>query len=325
MLRDGVDSSPPFCITQFQGGMSNPTFLLSDADGRRFVLRKKPSGELLPSAHAIEREYRVLTALRDVGFPVAKPLFLCEDKTVIGQAFYVMGFVKGRVFRDLTLPEINPSDRAAIYDSMNETLAKLHTVDVRSAGLCNFGRIGGYVERQIRRWSDQYAASKTEDLDTMDRVMAWLPENLPENNLTTIVHGDFRLENIIFHETEPRVLAVVDWELSTLGDPLSDLAYNCLPYYMADPARGDLIDLTKSATGIPKVQEYIAAYSARMGRDFNANWTFYLVLSLFRLAAIVQGVYARGLKGNAASPEAMARKERCRELADVACHLLDGP
>ncbi len=237
MLRDGVDSSPPFCITQFQGGMSNPTFLLSDADGRRFVLRKKPSGELLPSAHAIEREYRVLTALRDVGFPVAKPLFLCEDKTVIGQAFYVMGFVKGRVFRDLTLPEINPSDRAAIYDSMNETLAKLHTVDVRSAGLCNFGRIGGYVERQIRRWSDQYAASKTEDLDTMDRVMAWLPENLPENNLTTIVHGDFRLENIIFHETEPRVLAVVDWELSTLGDPLSDLAYNCLPYYMADPAR----------------------------------------------------------------------------------------
>ncbi len=323
MAREVAGFVPPLEISQCQGGMSNPTFVLSDGVGRRYVLRKKPPGKLLPSAHAVEREFKAISAMRRVGLPVADPVLLCEDESVIGQAFYIMGFADGRVFRDLRLPGMQASERAAIYDAMNETLARLHAVDIEAAGLADFGRVGGYVGRQIKRWSEQYVASKTDELATMECLMQWLPENVPASDVTTVVHGDFRLENMIFHATEPRVLAIVDWELSTLGDPLSDLAYNCLPYHMEDPARGTLVHLGDETAGIPSEADYVAAYAARAGRDLDADWTFYLVLSLFRLAAITQGVYFRALKGNAASPEGMKRKERCRELADVACGLLD--
>lgn len=313
----------PLAVGQFQGGMSNPTFLLTDAGGRRYVLRKKPPGKLLPSAHAVEREFRAISAMQAVGIPVAEPVLLCEDDTVIGQAFYIMGFADGRVFRDLRLPGMTAAERAAIYDTMNETLARLHAVDYRTAGLEGFGREGGYVARQIKRWSEQYVASKTDELASMERLMAWLPEHLPARDETTVVHGDFRLENMIFHPTDARVLAIVDWELATLGDPLSDLAYNCLPYHMVDPARGHLLDLSDAAAGIPAEADYLAAYCTRTGREPGDDWTFYLVLSLFRLAAIVQGVYARALKGNASSPAALQRKERCRGLSELACRLLD--
>jgi aminoglycoside phosphotransferase (APT) family kinase protein len=323
MTQEIPGFQPPLDIGQCQGGMSNPTFVLTDGGGKRYVLRKKPPGKLLPSAHAVDREFRAISAMRAMGLPVAEPHLLCEDETIIGQSFYIMGFADGRVFRDMRLPGMEATERTAIYDTMCETLAMLHSVDIDAAGLGDFGRIGGYVGRQIKRWSEQYIASKTDELATMERLMTWLPENLPDSDTTTVVHGDFRLENMIFHPTEPRVLAIVDWELATLGDPLSDLAYNCLPYHMEDPARGSLVTLEEATAGIPTETGYIAAYAHRSGRDLDADWTFYLVLSLFRLAAITQGVYFRALKGNAASPAALQRKERCRQLADVACRLLD--
>tara|TARA_R110000782_G_scaffold44717_1_gene99795 strand:- start:1390 stop:2427 length:1038 start_codon:yes stop_codon:yes gene_type:complete len=317
---DGV--TPPLTARQFAGGMSNPTFELTDAAGRRFVLRKKPPGDLLPSAHAVDREFRIMSALKGGDVPVADPLVLCMDDAVIGQAFYIMAHVDGRVFRELELPGMAASERAAIYDAMNDTLAKLHRVDWRAAGLADFGREGGYAQRQVKRWTAQYQASATDDLDAMNRLIDWLPENLPEHAETTIAHGDFRLENMIFHPTEPRVLAVVDWELSTLGDPLADLAYNCLPWHMPDARRGDLRANDPAQTGIPAEADYLAAYARRTGRADTGDWTFYLVLSLFRLGAIAQGVYKRGLDGNATSSAALQRRDVCRNLSDIAWALI---
>jgi aminoglycoside phosphotransferase (APT) family kinase protein len=313
----------PLGVGQFQGGMSNPTFLLTDGAGRRYVLRKKPPGKLLPSAHAVDREFRVISALAGTGVPVARAYALCEDEAVIGQAFYVMEFVEGRVFRDVSLPDLAPAERAAVYDAMNDVLARLHTVDYEAVGLGDYGRVGGYVSRQVRRWSQQYEASKTEDLVAMDRLMAWLPDNIPDDTLTTIAHGDYRLENLLFHPDAPRILAVVDWELGTLGNPFSDLAYNCLPYHMADARWGDITAIDHAATGIPSEQDYVAKYCARRGLDAIPNWTFYLVLSLFRLAAIIQGVYYRGLQGNAPTPEALKRRDKCRELSEIAWGLVE--
>jgi aminoglycoside phosphotransferase (APT) family kinase protein len=324
---DGV--TPPLTARQFAGGMSNPTFELTDASGRRFVLRKKPPGDLLPSAHAVDREFRIMSALRGGDVPVADPLLLCMDDTVIGQAFYVMAHVDGRVFRELELPGMTASERAAIYDAMNDTLAKLHRVDWRAAGLADFGREGGYAARQVKRWTGQYQASATDDLAAMNRLIDWLPENLPANAETTIAHGDFRLENMIFHPTAPQVLAVVDWELSTLGDPLADLAYNCLPWHMPDARRGDLRGNDPAQTGIPAEADYLAAYARRTGRADGQNgedwgdWTFYLVLSLFRLGAIAQGVYKRGLDGNATSSAALERRDVCRNLSEIAWKLIE--
>jgi len=318
---DGV--TPPLTARQFAGGMSNPTFELTDASGRRFVLRKKPPGDLLPSAHAVDREFRIMSALRGGDVPVADPLLLCMDDTVIGQAFYVMAHVDGRVFRELALPGMAAGERAAIYDAMNATLAKLHRVDWRAAGLADFGREGGYAARQVKRWTGQYQASATDDLAAMNRLIGWLPENLPANAETTIAHGDFRLENMIFHPTEPRVLAVVDWELSTLGDPLADLAYNCLPWHVPDARRGDLRANDPARTGIPAEADYLAAYAKRTGRADTGDWTFYLVLSLFRLGAIAQGVYKRGLDGNATSAAALERRDVCRNLSEIAWALIE--
>jgi len=313
---------PPLTVSQFHGGMSNPTFMLRDGAGRRLVLRKKPPGKLLPSAHAVDREFKVIAALAATDVPVARAYALCEDPAVIGQAFYIMEHVEGRVFRNYTLTSCRPEERAAIYDAMNEVLARLHRVDYRAIGLADYGRTGGYAARQIARWTTQYEASKTEELPAMDRLSRWLPAHIPAADETKIVHGDFRLENMIWHPREPRVLAVVDWELGTLGHPLADLAYNCLPWRVPDPTRGDLTALPPGY-GIPSEQGYVAAYARRTGRASVGDWTFYLVLSLFRLAAISQGVYKRGLDGNVSSPGALDRGAKARALAEAAWALAE--
>lgn len=323
-MRANVEGfKPPLSVGQIVGGMSNPTFMLEDAAGRRYVLRKKPPGELLPSAHAVDREFKVIRALADTGVPVAKAYALCEDESVIGQMFYIMEFVQGRVVRDMALPDSDPVERAAIYDSMNDVLARLHGVDFRAVGLENFGRVGGYMTRQVSRWTTQYKATQTDELPAMDTLIDWLPKNIPDDSETTIAHGDFRMENLIYHPTEPRVIAVVDWELGTLGNPLSDLAYNCLPYHMPDPNRGDIIDIDFATYGIPSEADYVAAYCRRTGRGGIDNWPFYLVLSLFRMAAIIQGVYYRGLQGNAPSPEAVTNSELAGLWSEKAVAILE--
>lgn len=310
-------------VRQTQGGMSNPTFILTDGAGKKYVMRKKPPGKLLPSAHAVDREFRAISALWNTDVPVARPYVLCQDSSVVGVDFYIMGFVEGRVFHDQTLPSLLPTERSAIYLTLADTLAKLHRVDFRAVGLEDYGRVGGYYLRQVTRWSQQYEAAKTEELPAMDKLMKWLPEHIPTHEETTIVHGDFRLENMIFHPTEPRVLAVIDWELSTLGAPLSDLAYNCIAYHVSDPLRGDITNLDYATHGIPSEDEYVAHYCRQMGRTELPDWNFTLILSLFRLAAILQGVYRRGLDGNAASPDALLKRDRCGTLAHMAWELVE--
>lgn len=315
--------SAPLKVEQTQGGMSNPTFILTDGAGMKYVMRKKPPGKLLPSAHAVDREFRAISALWNTDVPVARPYVLCQDPSVIGVDFYIMDFVDGRVFRDQTLPSFTPAERREMYLTMADILAKLHRVDFRAVGLADYGRVGGYYLRQVTRWSQQYEAAKTEDLPAMDKLMKWLPEHIPAHEETTIVHGDFRLENMIFHPTEPRVLAVIDWELSTLGTPLSDLAYNCIAYHVSDPLRGDITNLDYATYGIPSEDEYVARYCQQMGRTELPDWNFTLILSLFRLAAILQGVYRRGLDGNAASPDALLKRDRCGTLAKMAWELVE--
>ncbi len=309
--------TPPLAVGQFQGGMSNPTFLLTDAAGRRYVLRKKPPGTLLPSAHAVDREYRVISALADTDVPVARAHVLCEDDSVIGQAFYVMQHVEGRVIRNYALPELAPAARTAHFDAMNDVLARLHAVDWRAVGLEGYGREGGYCARQVRRWSGQYEASRTGDVPEMEKLMVWLGEHMPAREETCIVHGDYRMENMIMAPDRPEVLAVIDWELGTLGDPFSDLAYNCLIWHVGDPERADITTLDLGEWGIPTEQAYVAAYCARRGLDDVPDWPFYLALSLFRLAAIAQGVYKRGLDGIASSPDALKRGDKARRLAEA--------
>ena len=318
------DFEGPIELAQFQGGMSNPTFLLTDANNRRYVLRKKPPGELLPSAHAVDREHRITSALADTPVPVVRTLALCEDTSIVGTEFFLMDHADGRVFHDPSLPDLSPDERAAISASMIETLAALHQVDFDTVGLGDYGRVGGYMGRQVARWSKQYEASKTDELPEMDHLMAWLPENMPDDSETTIVHGDFRLENLVIAHDEPRVIAVLDWELSTLGHPLSDLAYNCLPYHWPEESFGDMRGLDPTTPGIPSETDYVAAYCRHTGRDEIENWNFYLVLSLFRLAAIIQGVYFRGLQGNASSPEALLRRDLTRPLSLRAWGLVEG-
>lgn len=315
----------PMTVRQFQGGQSNPTFLI-EANGRRWVLRKKPPGKLLPSAHMVEREYKVIRALNDTDVPVATARLLCEDASIIGTPFYVMDFVEGRVFVEPTLPELTSDQRGAIYDAMNDTLARLHKVDWRAAGLADFGRPENYVARQIARWSKQYEASKTGEIAAMNRLMAWLPQNIPARDETTLVHGDYRLGNMIFHPREPRVLAVLDWELSTLGHPLSDLAYNCMIYHLPPdlPTVRGFGEVHLTALGIPEESEYVAAYARRTGRDPGEDWRFFLAFSFFRYAAIVQGVYARALQGNASSATGEQLGRSAPRLAEIGWRIVEG-
>jgi aminoglycoside phosphotransferase (APT) family kinase protein len=315
-----VGFAGPLSVQQFGGGQSNPTFLLS-ASGRRYVLRKKPPGQLLKSAHQVDREYRIMKALAATDVPVPKMHVLCEDESVIGTAFYVMDFLEGRIFRDPQLPGMTASERAAIYDSMNDVLARLHKVDFARVGLGDFGKPGNYFERQIARWITQYRAAQTDAIPDMERLIEWMPLNIPKDDSVSIAHGDYRLENTIFHPTEPRMIAVLDWELSTIGHPLADLAYNCMGYHVQNPRQGGLVGVDFAASGIPTERDYIAKYCARVGRGPIENWSFYVSFSVFRLASIAQGVYKRGLDGNASSETAATFGNTCQFLAEHAWRL----
>ena len=307
-------------IRQFEGGQSNPTYFLR-TPARDYVLRKKPPGQLLPSAHAVEREYRVMSALASTGIPVPPALLMCDDASVIGTPFFIMGCVDGRVFRQPHLPGVSASDRAAMYADMADVLARLHGINAAAIGLADYGKPGNYYSRQIGRWGQQYLAAKTEEIAAMDRLMAWLPAHIPPGDETSIVHGDYRIENLIFHPTEPRIVAIVDWELSTLGHPLADLAYNCLTYHLPPEALGLVDPIGSDRSGMPDEGQYVAMYCERAGRSNIPHWNFYLAFSMFRLASILQGVYARGLQGNAASAHALQRGKAARVIADIAWQL----
>ncbi len=310
----------PLSVRQFQGGQSNPTYLLT-TPAARYVMRSKPGpvAKLLPSAHAIEREFRVMRALRSEGIPVPDTLLLCEDESVIGRAFYLMQHVEGRIFWEQSLPGVPSADRAAIYDEMNRVLAALHSVDIERAGLADFGRAGNYFARQIGRWSKQYRASETETVGAMDRLIEWLPQHIPPeaegDAETTVVHGDYRMDNLIFHPTEPRIIAILDWELSTLGHPLADFSYHCMSWHIPPGAFRGIAGLDHKALGIPTEAEYIARYCERTRRKSIEHWNFYLAYNLFRIAAILQGVYKRATEGIASSDNAIKAGANAKALA----------
>ncbi|GAB5471358.1 MAG: phosphotransferase family protein [Rhodospirillales bacterium] len=311
---------------KFAGGQSNPTFLLT-AEGGRYVLRRKPPGELLKSAHAVDREYRVMAALAASDVPVPPMLHLCEDESVIGSLFFVMGFLDGRIFWDPALPEVTREERGPIFDAMNDALAKLHLVDIETLGLSDFGRPGSYFARQVSRWSKQYQQSETQTIVEMDRLIAWLQAEMPEDDgRVSLVHGDYRLDNMVFAPDAPRILGVLDWELSTLGHPWSDLAYQCMQWRLPNAGvfRG-LGDLDRRAHGLPSEADYVAAYCRRTGIERIDSWTFCLAFSFFRLAAILQGVLKRALDGNASNPErGLKMGEAVPVLARMAMEIVEG-
>lgn len=304
---------------QFSGGQSNPTYLLQAGD-RRWVLRRKPPGVLLPSAHAVDREYRVMAALAHSAVPVPHVHLLCEDDSVIGSAFYVMDHVEGRNFLDPSLPGMTPEQRGAIYEEMNRVIAALHGVDHHAAGLAAYGRPGQYLKRQIERWTRQYRASQTgisEPIAAMESLIEWLPMHLPEADETTLVHGDFRIDNLIFHPHEPRVLAVLDWELSTLGHPLADFAYHCMTWRVTPAEFRGLKGHDLATLGIPLENAYVQAYCKRSGRAALADWDYFMAFNMFRMAAILQGILHRALHGSAASAEAEQTGRLARPIAEA--------
>ena len=312
------DFEGPIAVRQFRGGQSNPTYLL-ESPRARYVLRRKPPGKLLPSAHAVDREYRVISALHGAGFPVPRPLSMCEDESIVGTAFFVMAYVEGRIFWNLDLPGMDSSERGAIYDHMNRTIADLHNFDWKALGLGDFGRPGNYFSRQISRWSGQYRASETKPIDAMNRLIEWLPENIPADESSSLVHGDFRLDNMILHVTEPRVIAVLDWELSTIGHPVGDFTYHLMAWHMPEIGVGStgLKDKDLPALGIPTEDEYVRAYCRRTGRDRIENRDFYSAYNFFRIAAILQGVAGRVRDGTAASVHAEKAARAVQPLAEL--------
>lgn len=317
MKRTVPGHTGPIEVSQFAGGQSNPTFFVR-AGERKYVLRKKPPGKLLPSAHAVDREYRVITALAGTDVPVPRTYGLCMDDAVIGQAFYLMEWVEGRIFRDPMLPDLAPEERRAIYRAMIRTLAHLHAVDPNAVGLSDFGKPGNYFERQIARWIKQYEASKTDEIPSFDHLIEWLPRNIPPGDETRISHGDFRLENMVIHRSEPRVLAVLDWELSTLGHPFADVGYVLMQYHSPRGFMQHIGDIDFAKSGIPSAEEIVRWYCEDTGRDGIPRLEFYVVFALFRMAAIVQGIAMRAKLGTASSENAAAVGKMAASIADVA-------
>lgn len=316
-MRDHVNNTTgELEVSQFKGGQSNPTYLVK-AGAKSYALRRKPPGKLLPSAHAVDREYRVMTALGKTDVPVPRTYALCEDAEAIGTPFFLMDYVEGRVLWDPTLGGLAHDERAAHYRELNRVIAALHRVDYNAIGLGDYGKPGNYLARQIDRWGKQYRASETERIEAMDRLIGWLPANVPPGEETSIVHGDYRIDNVVFHPTQPRILAVLDWELSTLGHPLADFAYHCMTWRMPEGPHGrGLAGVDCASLGIPTEREYVAMYCGQTGRDGIANFEYYLAFNMFRLAAILQGVMARALQGNAASADALDAGRRTRAIAE---------
>jgi aminoglycoside phosphotransferase (APT) family kinase protein len=306
----------PITLHQFKGGQSNPTYLV-ETPARRYVLRRKPPGKLLPSAHAVDREHRVIGALHAQGFPVAEPIAYCADESVIGTAFFVMSHIDGRVFWQPEMPASNPAERTRVYDAMNATLARLHNYDPAAIGLADYGRGENYVGRQVDRWSKQYRASETEKIEDMERLMAWLPAHLPPPQPARLVHGDYRLDNIIVAANGPEILAVLDWELSTLGDPLADFSYHLMQWHMppSEAGTGSLVGFDLRALGIPTLDDYVAAYVTRTGLDPRPHLSVYSAYNFFRIAAILQGIVGRVRDGTASSAEAAAKAALVAPLA----------
>jgi aminoglycoside phosphotransferase (APT) family kinase protein len=321
-MRAHVDGFPggELSVEQFKGGQSNPTFKLT-AGSQHYVLRTKPgpAAKLLPSAHAIDREYRVMDALHRAGFPAARQVALCLDEAVIGRAFFIMDYVEGRVLWDQSLPGMTREERGAIYDELNRVIAQLHTLDPAKIGLADYGKPGNYFARQVERWTKQYQASATEPIEAMDRLIEWLPRHIPPGDQTSIVHGDYRLDNMIFHPTEPRILAVLDWELSTLGHPAADFSYHCLSWHIPPGKFRGIAGLDLPALGIPSLDDYVAAYSRRTGLQLRPeDFNFYLAYNLFRLAGIMQGIMKRYVDGTAASAQALENGKAARPMAEMA-------
>jgi aminoglycoside phosphotransferase (APT) family kinase protein len=296
-------------VHQFNGGQSNPTYLITATSGQ-YVLRRKPPGKLLPSAHAVDREFRVIRALANTEVPVPNALCFCADPSIIGTVFYVMDYVPGEIYTDPDLPQLTPSQRAKVYDELNRVIAALHSIKPSSIGLEDFGKSGNYAERQIARWTQQYRASETEKIDAMERLIEWLPAHIPtdEPEQTRLIHGDYRIGNVIFDPDTLTIRAVLDWELSTLGNPLADFAYHCMPFRLSP---------TLQSAGIPSEAEYLRCYCERTGREAIRSFDFYSAFSMFRLAAILQGVKARSLQGNASSTDAAAAGDRARPMAEA--------
>jgi len=309
----------PLDVRQFRGGQSNPTYLLESPSGK-YVLRRKPPGKLLKSAHAVDREYRVISALYAADFPVPRPYVLCKDEEIVGTMFFIMEFVEGRIFWDLDLPDSDPGERRAIYEHANQIIADLHNFDFEQIGLSDFGKPGNYFTRQISRWSKQYAASETSKITAMNKLIEWLPGNIPDDESATVVHGDYRLDNMIIHPTEPRIIAVLDWELSTIGHPLGDFTYHLMAWQMPEIGIGStgLQGKDLEALGIPSEEEYVARYCAKTGRDDGiANRDFYSAYNLFRIAAILQGIAGRVRDGTAASVHAERAANAVAPLASL--------
>ena len=321
LSREVSGFAGPLQVHQFKGGQSNPTYLL-DTPSRRYVLRRKPPGKLLPSAHAVDREFRVIRALHGQGFPVAEPVIFCADEGVAGTPFYVMGFVAGRVFWNPEMPGSHSAERAAVYDALNAALSRLHSFDPGAIGLADFGRGENYVARQVDRWSKQYRASQTQAIDEMERLIAWLPAHLPPAGPSRLVHGDYRLDNVILHPSEPTVLAVLDWELSTIGDPLADFTYHLMQWHMppedTGAGTGSLVGFDLAELGIPSLADYVDRYVARTGLDPRPQLATYLAYNFFRIAAILQGIAGRVRDGTATSEHAPAKAQMVRPLAETA-------
>ncbi len=307
----------PITVGKFAGGQSNPTYRVDAASGS-YVLRRKPLGKLLPSAHAVDREFRVISGLYPTGFPVAKPFGLCTDDDVVGSMFYIMDMAEGRTIWDGSMPGSNPAERRAVYMEMIDTLAALHNTDVEAAGLSEFGKPGNYFGRQIERWTRQYRLSETELMPEMESLITWLPQTMPEQTRVSVVHGDYRIDNMIFAKDSAKVLAVLDWELSTLGDPLADFTYVAMAWVTENEGRSGVADLDRAELGIPELEEIVTRYCAATGRDSVPDMNWYFAYNFFRLAGIIQGIKKRVIDGTASSGHAMAMSERIKPLADKA-------